>query len=321
MAETVRILRHGNCFDGFASAATFMRFYRDCVDSDARFRHRGLSHGRPEPIDGRLFDGDVNAIVDFRYSPHTRLDWWFDHHKSAFLDDDERAHFDQSANPRHYWDPTAPSCTGYIARVCAEQHGFDTSALEDLVAWAEMIDAAQFPNAKMAVELSAPPLQLMSVCEHLRDGRLANDVLNGLAEGDLDGVAGHREIQKRFRPILARHERTLGLMRELAVLEDDVIFIDLIGQRDIVGNKFGPYYLYPSSTYVVVIIAWKDRVKLSVGSNPWRPDARRHDISEICKRYGGGGHPVVGGITIPNGTIEDGRRIAREIVATLRQPQ
>ena len=40
-----------------------------------------------------IFDGDENAIVDFKYSSSPRLTWWFDHHQSAFLSPEDAAHF------------------------------------------------------------------------------------------------------------------------------------------------------------------------------------------------------------------------------------
>ena len=44
----------------------------------------------------RKFDGDENAIVDFKYSSdRARITWWFDHHQSAFLTPDDAAHFSQ----------------------------------------------------------------------------------------------------------------------------------------------------------------------------------------------------------------------------------
>ncbi len=40
-----------------------------------------------------MFDGDENAIVDFKYSASPRVTWWFDHHQSAFLTPADAAHF------------------------------------------------------------------------------------------------------------------------------------------------------------------------------------------------------------------------------------
>ncbi len=70
----------------------------------------------------------------------------------------------------------------------------------------------------------------------------------------------------------------------------------------------------------VTVSADTKRSKVSVGSNPWARPPRAHDISRICERYGGGGHPVVGAVSLGPDRVEDVRRIAREIVATLQAP-
>jgi len=90
----LRILHHDHCFDGFASAAVFSRFYREKVNQDAEIAYTGLAHKPNQKlIEEELFDGDENAIVDFKYSPSSRLTWWFDHHQSAFLSPEDENHF------------------------------------------------------------------------------------------------------------------------------------------------------------------------------------------------------------------------------------
>lgn len=316
-AQKVKVLYHGHCFDGFSSAAIFTRFYRECVDATATFEYQGMRHGSPDPIDVTLLDGDVNALVDFRYSPSPRLDWWWDHHRSAFVTDEERAHFDATPNPHHHWDSTAPSCAGYLARTCAEEHGFDTGPLAELIKWADVIDAARYPDARTAVALEAPAMKLAAICEGLGDGPDAVALIEDLAGGSLAALVDKRQWVERFAPIKASQAEGLQLVRERLEVFGDVIFIDLTGQSGVAVNKFASYFLAPEATYVVMVSSLPAGVKLSVGSNPWRPEARRHDLSEICERFGGGGHAVVGGVTVPDGTDEDGRRIGREIVALL----
>jgi len=60
------------------------------------------------------------------------------------------------------------------------------------------------------------------------------------------------------------------------------------------------------------------RAKVSVGYNPWSPTPRAHQINEICERYGGGGHPVVGAVSVAKGELARARLIAAEIVAELQ---
>ena len=89
----LRLLYHGHCFDGVASAATFTRFYKERIHPEAEVNYGGLLHRPGNLFDLSLFDGDENAIVDFKYAPSEKLTWWFDHHESAFLTPEDEAHF------------------------------------------------------------------------------------------------------------------------------------------------------------------------------------------------------------------------------------
>ena len=110
MGKRVRLCFHDRCFDGTSSAAVFTRFYRECVDATAEFHYTGLIH-RPagSPFDDGVFDGDVNVIVDFKYSPSPKLTWWFDHHQSAFLTPEDAEHFRRDTGGQKLPGPL-PSC-------------------------------------------------------------------------------------------------------------------------------------------------------------------------------------------------------------------
>ena len=88
-----RVLYHDHCFDGAASAAFFSRFIAGAIHPDAEFRYTGMAHKASQLFDAGLFDGDENAIVDFKYSSNPKLTWWFDHHQSAFLTPEDAEHF------------------------------------------------------------------------------------------------------------------------------------------------------------------------------------------------------------------------------------
>ena len=83
-------------------------------------------------------------------------------------------------------------------------------------------------------------------------------------------------------------------------------------------NKFIPYYLHPQTTYSVAVTRTPQRTKISVGSNPWSPRPRTHNIATICERYGGGGHAVVGAVSYSPDEVERARSTAREIIADYR---
>src|SRR5438874_4931439 len=128
----VRVLYHDHCFDGAASAAFFSRFIKAAIHSDATFRYTGMAHTASQTFDPSLFDGDENAIVDFKYSSDPRLTWWFDHHQSAFLNQEDAEHFRRDNSGRKLYDPSYKSCAASIRTVASGRFGFHAPDLEDL---------------------------------------------------------------------------------------------------------------------------------------------------------------------------------------------
>jgi hypothetical protein len=314
----LRLLYHGHCFDGVASAAVFTCFYRALVRPEADVEYRGLLHRPGSLFDEEMFDGDENAIVDFKYAPSDKLTWWFDHHQSAFLTPEDEAHFRADRTGRKFWDAESKSCTEFIARVAKDNFGFEDARLAPLVEWAHVIDGAFYESAAQVVELREPALQLMQVLENTPDEAFVERVIRALTERALDDVATGDEVQAQLRPIRARHLETLEAVRRKITYERGVVNFDLADEGFEGFNKFIPYYLHPETTYSVAVTRTPYRTKISVGSNPWSPRPRRLNIATICERYGGGGHAVVGAVSYGPDEIERARATAREIVAELQ---
>ena len=53
--------------------------------------------------------------------------------------------------------------------------------------------------------------------------------------------------------------------------------------------------------------------------NPWTTQPRRHDIGELCARHGGGGHAVVGGVTLRADELSRARETLDAIVRELTE--
>jgi nanoRNase/pAp phosphatase (c-di-AMP/oligoRNAs hydrolase) len=313
----LRLLYHGHCFDGVASAAVFTRFYLDRIEPKADVQYTGLLHRPGSLFDETMFDGDENAIVDFKYSTSEHLTWWFDHHQSAFLTPEDEAHFRADHSGRKFLDATRKSCTEFIADVANSRFGFRDETLDPLVHWAHTIDGALYESPAQCVELAAPALQMMQVIESDPDDQFIEEIIRKLVENPLDEVATSEEVQSRFRPILAQHMKTLEAVRRKATYESGVVQFDLVDEGMDGFNKFIPYYLYPETTYSVALTRGPQRTKISVGSNPWSPRPRTHNIATICERYGGGGHAVVGAVSFRTDEVERGRTAMQEIVAEL----
>jgi hypothetical protein len=313
------VATHGHCFDGLASAALFTRLVEKTRAGTIDFTYRacGYGGGQARP-DGAMLSGDENAILDYRYYPNEKLGWYFDHHRTAFASSEDRAHFEsRTGGGRYFYDAEASSCTKLIARVARETFGVVDPSLDELVAFADRIDAARFDSAAEAVDRSSPFMRLVSVVEHHGDDAFIARLVPELLSRPLAEVAALPAIQNRYRPLGEKHERFVDRVKKSSRRLGRVVFVDLTEEvLDSVG-KFVTYALFPDSVYSVVIGRLKHGPKISVGYNPWSGAPLDTDISSICARYGGGGHPVVGGIAFSNAELEQARTVARAIAAEL----
>ncbi len=314
----VRLCFHDRCFDGAASAAVFLRFYRERICPDAEFQFTGLTHRASQPFQDGLFDGDENGIVDFKYSSSPRVTWWFDHHQSAFLTPADAEHFRRDRSGRKFYDPEFKSCTKLLTRVAQEKFGFDPQPLAELIHWGDVIDGAQFPTPESAVRLTEPATQLALAIEAASEPGLVARLIPELAARPLAEMVCLPDVARHLGPLLERHEHSIEVMRQRARARDGVVYFD-VSDQDLEGyNKFIPYLLYPDCLYSVGVSASASRAKVSVGSNPWNAAAEGRNLASLAERYGGGGHPRVAAISFEPGELERARKVAQEIAAALR---
>jgi hypothetical protein len=316
----LKVLFHDNCFDGAASAALFGRFYLEKVEPSARVEYLGVQHKKGDPFPPDAFDADEHACVDFRYSRSPKLGWWFDHHVSGFATPEDRVHFEGDVSGRKFYDPEARSCTKFEAGILASRFDFDAARYRELIDWADLIDGAQFPDAKTAVELAAPALRIMTWIENNKDPVLTVRLIEDFQRRPLPEIADEPYIADDLAPILERHRQAIDTIRARGREQDGVVFFDLADDGIEAHNKFIAYMQFPTCRYTVGLTRGASRVKISIGYNPWSRLPREHNIARICERYGGGGHPVVGAVSLPPDQLQRGREIAREIVAELRKP-
>jgi len=316
--KSIRVLYHDNCFDGLASAAVFSSFYRGKIAPGSEIEYEGLTHKAGQRIDENLFGANENVIVDFKYSASEKLTWWFDHHQSAFLSEADEKHFRSDNSGKKFHDATFTSCTKFIAWVAKRTFGFEDASLQELIHWADIIDGAQFPDAKFAVELKEPAMRLMLVIEASHSPELIHRIIREIQTKSLAEVIALPEIGQTFEKLYAHHFESIEIMRRAAKCENGVIEFD-VSNHDLDGyNKFIPYYLHPECVYSVGLSKSSFRTKVSVGSNPWARMPNMVNLAHICERYGGGGHARVGAISFEPGQTERARTAAREIVDELR---
>ena len=314
----VRLCFHDRCFDGAASSAVFYRFFRERIQPRSKFHFTGMTHRARQLFEEGLFDGDENAIVDFKYSSSPRVTWWFDHHQSAFLTPADAEHFRRDRSGQKFYNPEYKSCTKLIADVTNAQFGFDVKPLAELIHWGDIIDGAQYPTPESAVALSEPATQLALVIEAAPEDGLAAKIIPDLSERPLAEMIKLPIVARHLGPLLERHHRSIDLLRQRTEVHGGVIYFDL-SDLDIEGyNKFIPYMLHPQARYSVSVLATPARAKVSIGSNPWNPSAAEDNLATLAEQYGGGGHPRVAAISLDPHDIERAQQVAKEIAEKLR---
>ncbi len=314
----VRIAHHGHCFDGAASAALFSRYVRERIDASATITFAGLTYepAAPPPAK-RLKDGAVNAILDFRYTSSPILTWYFDHHVSAFQEPGSREHFDSDATRQKFHDGTYGSCTKLIADVLRSRDGWEAPDLADLVHWADIVDSAGYANADVAASVDHPANAITAVIQEIGDDPFCAKLIPLLASQSLVQICDAPLVRDKLAPIRLRHEALLARMERCGEQRGDVAVFDLSEQPLESVNKFVAYKLFPTAQFAVVLSWTPRRAKISIGFNPWSKKPRVHSVAELCERYGGGGHPVVGAISLPAKELPRAKEIVTEVVAAL----
>ena len=321
---TFRVLHHNQCFDGACSAAVFTKFHQECIGTASDYEYCGLSHAATGGISDDVFGPGENAIVDFKYTASPKLTWWFDHHQSAFLTEEDRAHFVAgqrgALGMRQFFDPDMISCTNFIAAVGASRFGFDVSGLGELLYWADIIDGARFDSAQSAVEMEAPAMKLAMVIENADTPDFIPRIIPLLTDMTLGDIMAEPFVREKISPLMSKHMAAMTLIRTKAELADGVVFYDLLDRPTEAISKFIPYYYFPDATYTVGVTRSASRTKISVGTNPWSPipHDQLENIAEICERYGGGGHARVGAISFGSDEVDRARIAATKIAAELR---
>ncbi len=277
-----------------------------------------MTHRARRPFEDSMFDGDENAIVDFKYSPSPRITWWFDHHQSAFLTPEDAAQFRGENNPHKFYDPSYKSCTKLIADVATAKFGFDAAPIANLIYWGDIIDGAQYASPEIAVSVSEPATQLALVIEAAPEDGIPAKLIPEMASRPLEEIVRMPLVANHLKPLLERHQQSIQILRERGKADRRVFFFD-VSDLDLEGyNKFIPYLLHPECVYSVSVSASTVRTKVSLGSNPWRGDEVDKNLASLAERYGGGGHPKVAAISFEPNDLARAQKAASEIAAELR---
>ena len=172
--------------------------------------------------------------------------------------------------------------------------------LAELIEWAEIIDGALFPeraDGGRAQGARAAPDDLHR--EQPRPGaRRALHRRSGQPRRWRRSPPS-RYVAEPLTPLLAQHQRNIEtIRRRRRKLEGGVVFFDLADQETSALQQVHLLLPVPRGALLGgrdAGVAREDLDRLEpLGQVP-----RTHEITKICERYGGGGHPVVGAISHP----------------------
>ncbi len=318
VSRVLKVFFHDACFDGTTSAALFTAFYRDVIEKQVDVKPIGMIHRDGDPFEGIPLDADDHACVDFRFCADPKMRWWFDHHPTAFQPPALRQVFEDQHLPTWFFDPTSPSCAGLIGRCLTAGWEWKAPAyLTDAIEWADKIDAAQFANAEDALSLATPAQRLAAWLAHGRSRLDTAQYVEWLSRASLAEVATRPELAPQLAKVEEERSREIDVVRRLGVWHGDVIVFDRFNDVGARSPGFLGYLLFPTCVYAVSATRTHDSIKISVGVNPWTKHSRRHDIGELCARYGGGGHAVVGGVTLRGDELPRAKETFARMVSEL----
>jgi hypothetical protein len=307
-SETLRIYYHRD-FDGMVSAAVLA-----CILQERGEAVDWESVNYDQRRDWKAFGRDRRfAIVDFHF--HPRAEFWFDHHPTTFLTPELRAQY--APSDRWRWDESSPSCPPLILSHAHAVWGYEPpERFVEMARWSDVVDAALFESVDQALFGDDPALRITRSLTCAPGPTWPDEVVGGLVHGTLEEVAARSDVERAYQRAARNRDRALEqfppTVRSAA---GRVVHYDASSNK-IRRERFAPFFHHPEAYYTVGVIPTRAGFHVSAGQNPWNQPSEPANIGAIMERYGGGGHRAVGGANPP--TLDDARRIAREVAELLR---
>ncbi len=288
-----RIVTHTD-FDGVVSALIVRELFD--IDEVVFAEPWMLQHGR---FDVRR--GDV--ILDLPYGEGCAL--WFDHHATS----------EPFKGKGHF--SLTKSCARLVYDTYAGEHE-SVRKFQPLVDAADKIDSASFTKE----DLERPDVYGQLAIAIRGDDRRKDDefrifLLNMLAFQTAEQAVTQPIIRKRVEEKLREHQEWLREVHEHVQLRGTVILVDRtlapgLGR----GQPFWLYALYPGHAVYLSVEQLRhepDKVKISCGENIFER-LNTVDIGALMQRYGGGGHKVAGGCSVP---LSEKEKVVSEIIESV----
>ncbi|MGM0597219.1 MAG: hypothetical protein ACQES9_09290 [Myxococcota bacterium] len=321
--EKIKLFYHSNCFDGAVSVALMQIFLQDYYHKEYFVEYVPLVHAPGFSYDKRMFVADINVILDFIYPGNCEVQWWFDHHPTTFLNQEDRQNFENNNFKGHYkWEPAADSTAVIIKNYLRDKFNFSYSnTINKLIDWVSIIDSARFSSPEIMVELLEPAPAFANILGLTQKKELASIFIKDLvAMQSLKKMSRKPYWSRKINEVRQQNWDLIEDIRENMQIINRIAKIKL-GHKETNGyNKFIPYYLDSSILYAVTLLKHENSFKISLSANPWDKtviNGKCHDIGKLCKKHGGGGHFAVGGIAFTK--KKDALHALNSIIKTLQE--
>ncbi len=314
---TYRIITHGNCPDGFASAFFFKRYWKFLAPT---LKQNDIDTAQiiglqPRDAQGDEFEfTDKDIILDLP-KPKTDVFFWCDHHSSNRVDE---------LGKNHHWH-IAPGNAGLLIDIAVKNGLKLTDELKLFKKNTDIMDAAEYSPEQITecfYNHKGKPsallkLHMIGSMFHTRDTILNDEIFRTMLMQELAETPISSEPLWQLNPAMFHNARMKSYEEWREVVDEYMEYDEnakCVVQDDRlaefnrgVADRFYGIMKFPQSSYTFSLRERKDgkTTRIGIGSNIFHKEKCKVDIGKLCKatadKFGdgsGGGHPYVGGCTI-----------------------
>lgn len=307
--------------DGIASGAVLLNFLLARGDDYASCQSLDYSSDVKRHWPEFVFK-EPSVLVDFAYHPD--VDIWFDHHPTAFIKEEWKAHF-KNSEWRQY-DPSKKSCAGLIRDFLRKQYSCELpDHLLALTHEVDIFDSATFamPDDAIGFNTAAKKIECLEDFHIPRERTNEADMFKTslirliAAENSLDFL-DRDEFTATYERAETLQKKAIEDLREHGKMIGKILFMDGI-EFDMPGMHALPFYVFRDAWYQVVVGRKDEYYKIRMSRNNWtRPNSPINlGVLALEKDPQGGGHAGIG--VMFRKTEEEARTLAHEIIEYLNK--
>jgi oligoribonuclease NrnB/cAMP/cGMP phosphodiesterase (DHH superfamily) len=221
--------------------------------------------------------GDILANLPY----HPTCDLWFDHHSTNRIETPFKGLFRE-----------APSAARNVFEYF---QGRFSRSFEDLVYWADRIDAADFTQDEVLFpeKYDYVLLSMTVSAENVKDEAYWDKLVCLLRDNDRAGVMADADVNVHCRRVVRQNREYAEWLKRYTQIKGPVAVTDFRSlDRPPSGNRYLAYCLFPDCV-VSVRIRYQDERKeivvVNIGHSIFNPHCHVH-VGRLLAEFGGGGH-------------------------------